>query len=80
MLIRPTGQAEKTVARLPLIHRLEELCSGGERNVRGKGKRSNVTDRLHSVEEAEDLTGITKMHVSRWAKRLANRDAYRERL
>jgi hypothetical protein len=32
------------------------------------------------VPEAENLTGITKEQVSKWRKRLEDRDAYRERL
>jgi hypothetical protein len=49
-------------------------------NVRGKGDRANVADRGHFVAEAEDLTGITKQQVSKWAKRLQDPECYRTRL
>ena len=32
------------------------------------------------AENAEALTGITHQQVTKWSKRLADRDAYRERL
>lgn len=48
--------------------------------VRERGKRSNVADRGLFVEKAEELTGITKQQVSKWASVLRDVDKYRARL
>jgi hypothetical protein len=49
-------------------------------NVRERGERANVADRGLFLAEAEQTTGITKQQVSRWAKRLEDRQAHREAL
>ena len=49
-------------------------------SVRGKGKRANVADRGHFVEDVENLTGITKQQVSKWGQRLKDIKAYRDLL
>lgn len=42
------------------------------------GNRSKVANvKPCSSEDAETLTGISKVQVSRWRKRLSDRDAYR---
>jgi len=59
------------------IEEQAEFVGRWSESVRGKGKRSNSADRGYFVEQAETLTGITHQQVSKWAKRLADRDAYR---
>jgi hypothetical protein len=49
---------------------------GGDKKSADHSRRSA----LMIVEDTEDITGITHQQVSKWSKRLANRDAYRERL
>ena len=51
-----------------------ELVTWWDESVRGKGERANVTDRGHFVEAATDLTGFTKQQVSKWRRRLKDRD------
>jgi hypothetical protein len=40
-----------------------------------KGKKSSAYGRAIPLDQAEGLTGITKQQVSKWRKRLADRDA-----
>src|SRR6266498_2416221 len=58
------------------LEHLEQLVGWWTGNVRDKGKRSNVTDPLHFVEEAERRTGFTKMQISRIKGRLQKFDDY----
>lgn len=46
-------------------------------NVRGKGQRGNSAGLGYFVEHAEEVTGITHQQVSKWKKRLTDRDKYR---
>ncbi len=46
-------------------------------DVRDRGKRANVSERGHFVDDAEAQTGITKQQVSRWRKRLQDKGKYR---
>jgi phage N-6-adenine-methyltransferase len=47
---------------------------------RGGFKSDNAVLRYRSVEDAEELTGITQQKVSKWNERLRDVPAYRERL
>ncbi len=51
-----------------------ELVAWWDESVRGKGERANVAERGHFVEAATDLTGFTKQQVSKWRRRLKDRD------
>jgi phage N-6-adenine-methyltransferase len=55
----------------------EDVVNWWRETVRGKGKRSNSADRGYFVEQAEQLTGISHQQISRWAKKLGDRMAYR---
>lgn len=46
----------------------------------GRGNKKVTDPGCFSVDDAEDLTGITKQQVSKWAKALKDRDKYRVRL
>lgn len=49
-------------------------------NVRGPGKSNYSRPGIFGLDEAEELTGITKEQVSKWKKRLTDRDKYRATL
>lgn len=49
-------------------------------NVRGPGKANYSRPGIFGLDQAEELTGITKEQVSKWRKRLADRDKYRATL
>ncbi len=58
----------------------EDFVNWWRESVRGKGKKANSQDRRYFVDSAEELTGITKQQVSKWAKRLQDREKYRAQL
>lgn len=51
-----------------------------KRHGAGRGNKNNADRRYFSVEQAEQETGIKQQQVSRWNKRLANRQTYRATL
>lgn len=54
-----------------LVTRQIDFCGWWRENVRSQGRPENVTDTVTIfVEEAERLTGFSKMQVSRWRKAL----------
>lgn len=54
-----------------------EFVQWWKNNVRGPGKSNSARPGLFGCDQAEDLTGITQEQVSKWRKRLADRDKYR---
>lgn len=54
-----------------------EFVRWWKENVRGRGERANSAGRGYFVEDAENSTGITHQQVSKWGKRLQDREKYR---
>ncbi len=58
-----------------------EFVRWWKESVREKGERSNVADPRHlTVDQATELTGITKQQVSKWRRRLKDPEKYRAML
>jgi hypothetical protein len=63
-----------------LVGHQREIVNWWRENVRGRGKKANVSDRKHFVEDAEKIIKFTKLHISRWGQALEDEQAYKTRL
>lgn len=63
-----------------LIREQSQFVAWWDKEVAPRGRRNNSDRNYLSVADAENETGISQVKVSRWRKKLAARDKYREAL